>query len=652
MAVITYIIINCLIFFTHLELAHKWLKPKGRSMTEIIVAATLSSSAQIIVVIMILGRLFQALQIPQLFWMNAGLCVVFLLAAKWRPIDARRLFCDIGQWIRTGYNTVKGDTVLTILFIITVLLFLWLLFIGILYPPYSWDGLVYHLSMVGYWIQDGRIGNHLVYDYHLMHSYPINVELLFFWNTVFFRNDTIINCTQLFYVPLGIMSIYLLARRTGRRRRPSMIAGLLLLTIPIVIQQSTTCYVDIVANTVFLASLAFLLRPKLEFSDVVYGSIGLGIFLGSKGGAPYFILGAVIPAFIFHFPHIVKRVGFVRFIGWISAGIFFLLLIGSWQYARNWAVYGNPAHPYNVELFGKTLFKGEFKLDRLEGAHLLKGWKEPIESRSSLEQIYFSWSEPGNDYLYDSRVGGLGAAHFILLMPCLGAALLISLLRRDGKTFFILLIILLSFWATPVGRFWVRYNFFVVAAFAISLAYLLDLLRTSRASHLIKGVLLLLVIPTIFLGAVHGKHALPTTLIKLYMSSPFEQWHCTRFIAGGWERNVFLKINEVTKPGTIIAYDQQYTYSFKYPLWNRDFSNKVYYIKCEVREGEKLEQVLEDWEKGIDKWDVDYWVSGKNSNSSKRARKLPGKFRVIKEGKHLVLFRVIKGKEPEDDDET
>ena len=652
MAVIIYIIINCLIFFTHLELAHKWLKPRDRSMTEIIVAATLSANAQIIIVIMILGRLFQALWVPELFWTNAGLCVVFLLAVKWRPKDARRLFSDIGLWIKTGYHSLKGSTVLIILFIISVLLFLWLLFIGILYPPYSWDGLVYHLSMVGYWIQDGRIGDHLVYDFHLMHNYPINVELLFFWNTVFFRNDTIINCTQLFYVPLGMMSIYLLARLTGRRRRSSMIAGLLLITFPIVIQQSTSCYVDIVANTVFLASLVFLVRPRLEFSDVVYGSIGLGIFLGSKGGGPYFILGAVIPAFIYHLPHIVKRVGFVRFIGWISAGIFFLLLIGSWQYARNWALHGNPAHPYNVELFGKTLFEGKLKLDRLEGANLLKEWKEPIESRSSLEQVYFSWSEPDSKYLYDSRVGGLGGAHFILLMPCLGAALLISLLRRDGKTFFILLIILLSFWATPVGRFWVRYNFFVIAAFAISLAYILDLLRTSRASHLLKSLLILLVIPTVFLGAVYDKDILPPSIFKVYLSSPYEQWHCSRFVAGGWERNVFLKINEVTKPDTVIAYDQPYTYSFKYPLWNRDFSNKVYYIKCEVRKGEKLEQVLEDWEKGIDKWDVDYWVSGKNSKSSQKARTLPDKFKVIKEGKHLVLFKVIKGKEPEVENET
>lgn len=652
MAVLTYIVINFIIFFTHFELAHKWLKPRGRSMTEVIVAGILSSNAQIILTIMVLGRLLKVLHVPGLFWTNAGVCIVLLLIAKWRPVDARLLLADIALWVRTGVRAIKGDTVLTILTILLALLFIWLLFLGILLPPYSWDGLVYHLSMVGYWIQDGRMGEHQVYAFHLMHNYPINMELIFYWNTVFFRNDTIINCTQLFYVPLGMLSIYLLARNTGRRRSLSMLAGMLFLTFPIVIQQSTTCYVDIAVNAIFLASLAFLARSRLEFSDIVYGAIGLGLFLGSKGGGPFFIIGALIPAFIYHAPYLLRHVGFKRLLVWLATGVFLIMLIGSWQYMRNWVVHGNPAYPYKVEVMGKTIFDGRLKLDRLEGAHLLKGWKEKIEARSPLGQVYFSWSEPGKRYLYDSRVGGLGAAHFVLLMPCLGAALLISLIRRDGKTFFTLIIILLAFWATPVGRFWVRYNFFVVGAFAISLAYILDLLRTSRAAHMLKSILLLLIIPTLFLGARGDADFLSPAQIKYFLSKPAHYWHSTQFTSGGWEPLFFRKIYELTKPGTVIAYDMHYTYSFKYPLWNRDFSNKVYYIKCEKNEGEQWEDVLKTWEEAIDEWNVDYWVSGKYSKSSKRARSKPDKFKLIRESTNLALFQVIKSSEPEADDET
>jgi len=652
MAVITHIIINCLIFFTHLELAHKWLKPRERSMTEIIVAAALSANAQIIVVIMILGRLFETLRVPQLFWVNAGLCIVFLLVAKWRPRDARRLFSDIGQWMRTGYITVKGDAVLTVLIIIVVLVFLWLLFLAILLPPYSWDGLAYHLTMMGLWLQDGRIDEHMDSKHYILQTWPINAELLFFWNTVFFRNDTIVNCTQLFFVPLGMMSIYLMARRTGRRRRTSMLAGILFLTFPIVIQQATCCMIDIIFSVLFLASLAFLIKPRIEFSDVVYAALGLGLFFGSKGSSAYFILAAVGSAFIYHLPHIVKRVKIVRFAGWLLAGLFFFLLAGSWQYAKNWAVFGNPVHPYNVEVFGKTIFKGTMDIKLHQGGDLLKGWKDKMEHRSTLGQVYFSWTEPGEMYMYDSRVGGWGAAFFILLLPCLGAALLISLVRRDGRTFFTLLIILLSFWATPVGKFWVRYSIFLVSAFVISLAYLLDLLRTSRASHLLKGSLLLLVIPTLFLGARGNDYILPSSVLKSYLSLPFEKWHSSHFVSGGWERSVFNKINDVTQPGTIIAHDRHYTYLFKYPLWNRDFSNKVYYIKGEKGEGENWEKVLDDWEAAVDKWDIDFWISGKDSQTSQRARMKPGKFRLLIEGGYLALFEVIKGKETEVDDET
>ena len=194
MGVISYIFINLLIFLTHLLLAHKWLRPKGRSITEVVIAGVLSASAQMIVTMVALGMFFELLQARAIFLTNAAMCVFLLTMARSLPRDVKILVADIGGWIVTGWRTVKGDAVLSVLAFLLALLFLWLLFLGVVLPPYSWDGLVYHLGTVGYWMQDGRIGDHAVFDGNFINCYPLNIELLFFWNTVFLRNDLLVNC--------------------------------------------------------------------------------------------------------------------------------------------------------------------------------------------------------------------------------------------------------------------------------------------------------------------------------------------------------------------------------------------------------------------------------------------------------------------------
>jgi hypothetical protein len=320
-------------------------------------------------------------------------------------------------------------------------------------------------------------------------------------------------------------------------------------------------------------------------------------------------------------------------VGWVLTGVIFILLIGSWPYVRNWVEYNNPAYPFHVDFLGKRVFKGERKLEGLEAPHLLGEFYARMKKRSPLGKVYLSWSEPGTQCTYDSRVGGFGSTLFVLLIPCFGAALLVSLLRRDGCMFFTLVTFLVAFWLTPVGRFWVRYNIFVVAMFTISLAYILDMLRGSRAAHLLKAVTLLLVLMSILLGA--RNEMVPPRQIKYYLSAPTRLWHSSQHTVQGFEKSVFRKIYELAKPGTSIAYDHGFKYKFMYPLWNRDFSNKVYFV---------LNEKENAWENSIDAYGVDFLITGVESNSYKWARAKPEKFQLIIRGNHLSLFEITKGK--------
>jgi hypothetical protein len=298
--------------------------------------------------------------------------------------------------------------------------------------------------------------------------------------------------------------------------------------------------------------------------------------------------------------------------------------------------YKNPGYPYRIELFDKTWFYGHREMAHLQRKHLLRQFYEPMQEMSSLHRVYFSWSEPDGRYGYDLRVGGFGPAFFVLLIPCLGASLLISLLRRDGRMFFTLATILLSFWAFPHARHWVRMNLFVGVAFTVSIAYLIDLLRTSNAVHLLRSSALLLVVFTLFMGT--SDDVVPPSQIKYFLSNPPRLWHSSQFTSGNYEMWIFRKAYEFAEPGTSIAYDKSFKYWFIYPLWNRDFSNKTYYLQYE---GELM------WKRAMEEWEVDFIVTGVGSPVFRWAIARPGKFKLVIQGPNLALFKAVESAEVE-----
>ncbi len=634
MRIALFIIVNLIVFSSHYLLAYMWMRHRGRSMSEVILGGALSALTQIVVTLVILGLLIHRLYVPEIFWTNVLLCIVFLAIARVRLRHLRNFIVDLWRWIVRFFKTTRRDAVLCATALIFFLLFIWLLFIGILLPPYSWDPMSFHLAYPAQWLQDGRMGlEPSNYD-----TYPRNISVIYFWELVFLRRDIIINCTNLLlFIPMGILAIYVIGRRIGLRRGSALLAGLLFATFPNVIHQATTCYIDLAISCIFLASIAFLLKPRIEFSDVVYAGLGLGLFVGSKGNAPIFAIGALIPAIIYHIPHLWRMDGFKRFVGWILTGLMLIMLSGSWVYIDNWVKHGNPGYPFVIKVFGKKLFDGIDNMGRaLECEPILHQWYEPITKRSSLGKIYFSWSDPSPRFSYDMRVGGYGPVLFILMLPCLAASLLISLLRRDGRMFFTLATLLLAFWIFPYGRFWVRYTLFVGAAFCLSLVYIIELLRFSSAGHLLKGLTFALMITTIFISG--SQYPIEPGVIQHFMHSPVSTWHSSAFFAGGYSNKIYQKIFEVTKPGTTIAYDWTQEYRFAYPLWNTDFSNRVEFIASKEET---------EWKRQLAEINPDFLLLGTDKESYKWVMEEPGKFQIIIRGPTLTLFRLIKDQNPQ-----
>jgi hypothetical protein len=238
------ITINVVLFLTHFLLAHKWLVGRGRTMSEALLAGIIGALTQVVVTIVLLGLVIHRMYVPEIFWTNLGICLLLLVIGRIRPRNFVGLIKDFFLWIWRGLGTIRRDASLFVLSIFLVVLYMWLFFVGYVMPPYSWDPMSFHLAYPGQWLQDGRMG----LEPSLMDTYPRNISVIYFWEMVFPHRDDLVNCTNLLlFIPMGILAIYLIARRIRCRRRSALFTGLLYFTFPAVIQQSTTCYIDIAA---------------------------------------------------------------------------------------------------------------------------------------------------------------------------------------------------------------------------------------------------------------------------------------------------------------------------------------------------------------------------------------------------------------------
>jgi hypothetical protein len=168
---------------------------------------------------------------------------------------------------------------------------LWIL--ARLRPPYDWDGLYYHVPAIHEWVMAGRVSfiDHLA-DIPFV-NFPMGVELSVLFTHQLTGASWIVNACNLWYWPLAILSLAVIAHRLGARGVWPWVAGALLTGVPVFVSQSVSCYIDPGFAASVMAAIAaaavFVFddgRPR-RASPVLLG-MAVGLALGSKGtGVPF-----------------------------------------------------------------------------------------------------------------------------------------------------------------------------------------------------------------------------------------------------------------------------------------------------------------------------------------------------------------------------
>ncbi len=620
--IIIYIFITGFLFYAAAVFTCKKLRPDSL-LDEIIATSVVAISQQVLSgwVLGLLGHLF----VVEHFILNVIISSALIILSRPSGKDWTAPFRIVTRAIR-GLRAHLRRFDVRLFFLVDAVFVLFMFARGIIYPPYSWDGIYYHLTEVGFMLQDGGIGSLPIYP---VEAFPRNIELTYLWHLIYPRHQLFINCIQIFYMFLAMFAIAGILKKAGCRSESAAFGALMFPVTPLVLQQSTTLLIDIAIAACFLSGINFLLSPKMKLSDFLLAGLAFGIVLGGKGTGFFLILAVAIPWIIFRAYGLIKRNGFARYAGFLAILLLAILINGVWIYARNWAAYGNPVRPYHVVIAGKTIFPGERSFQSHVAPDLLNWVYTKLKDKSWLGKLYYTWSEPVEGISYDGRLGGFGPIYFILLLPAMLASWITALLLRRWKYLLVALMFALALLAIHPMAWWSRYSVFFVAAGILGYAFMDGIGFKSDFRKAARYIAIALAVISFF--CYFRITNLDLARLDHYLTKGPRYWHPTQYMAQGWQRGFFQQVYEYLQPGTTIMFDNSFENFLVAPLWNLDFSNRSVFALTDDKA---------EWFRVLDESHADYVIVGKRGKSVAWTYENPGRFDPLEQSDTFIFYRV------------
>jgi hypothetical protein len=224
--------------------------------------------------------------------------------------------------------------------IIFIIILLPLLILTVFIPPNNWDSMSYHMTRVEEWRQ-----NLNVYPFPTSNirqvNYPPLAEYIILNLQVLSQSDYFANLVQYFSLLGSLSLISLSVKSLGLDFRGQFLSVLLLLSIPMVIFQSTSTQTDLTASFFLLGviySVFKILKSHLIcFQDIIL--LGAFLFLGGLVKYTVFVFSA--PFLIVVAYHIIKHASFRAICQYAIICVFYVAIIFGPFLSRNLAYFGN-----------------------------------------------------------------------------------------------------------------------------------------------------------------------------------------------------------------------------------------------------------------------------------------------------------------------
>jgi 4-amino-4-deoxy-L-arabinose transferase-like glycosyltransferase len=213
-------------------------------------------------------------------------------------------------------------------------------------PPNNNDSLSTHLSRIGYWLQHSSLLPWPIFNARTVY-YPINAALQVFWTVLMWGTDRLAGFVQWFSGLASIVTVFGIARLLGWSRWQSAFAALIWGSFPIVLLQTSTTQLDLVAAAIFLPVIYFLILgfKSGRRSMFVLSGLSLALALGTKQTL-FFLLPGLLLFLLLQWHYWKKNPR--QLATWFGSAAILFVLLSSPIYIINTVYFGNPLGPPDV----------------------------------------------------------------------------------------------------------------------------------------------------------------------------------------------------------------------------------------------------------------------------------------------------------------
>ena len=266
-----------------------------------------------------------------------GLCLLFAwLYRRYgkSSIQDTFSFILIRNFLAKTWKLLKDQPALLVLALGVFIAYLLNAVIILTVPPNNYDSMTTHMVRVGYWLQFGSF-LHWASQNILQIIYPINAQSQILWTVLMTGSDHLAGFVQFMGIPIGGISIIGICRLLNYSRPQSVFAGLLWMTLPEIILQSTTTQNDLVVSGLIIACVYFLYDGLISGNSeaFVLSSLALGLALGTKQTTFFILPGLGLICLIIFLTN--KQFVAKNMVLWGITSMISFLLVGSFIYLAN-----------------------------------------------------------------------------------------------------------------------------------------------------------------------------------------------------------------------------------------------------------------------------------------------------------------------------
>lgn len=304
-----------------------------RGLAARVVAALVAGAANVVIVVTLLSfvdAFERSFLVVAHVVVGLGIVLLWQRAGRPSPFDDE----DPGRLIRAARAGAREHPAVAAAVGVAAAALAVQLFLGIAVAQTNWDVLSYHLSRAAYWLQYDSVTQFPGGSTRQL-GYPPNAELLQAWTMELSRGDRLVSVVQ-WLSGIGMaLACFVAARALGFGRSGAVLAGALLIAMPIPILQTATSQNDVAVSFFLLAAVAFALRGLRgagHQGDLVVAGAALGLAVGTKNTAVMALPGLALALAIV--VHRLKPPRRTLALG-AAAAIVGVLALGSFNYFAN-----------------------------------------------------------------------------------------------------------------------------------------------------------------------------------------------------------------------------------------------------------------------------------------------------------------------------